>query len=151
MYGSMTKRADAALIGAGPAGLAAAAYLARAGWKTVIIDKNSPGGTARQLELIENYPGFPDGIPGKELMRRFVRQARRWGARFVRARARGVRRRGSDFAVGTTAGNWECRALLLCSGARSKDLGLANEKTLEGILHGAFDEAPRLRGRDVAV
>jgi thioredoxin reductase (NADPH) len=74
---------DLVVVGAGPAGLAAAVYGASEGLSTVLIEREAPGGQAGQSSKIENYLGFPDGLPGAELMRRATRQARDFGAEIV--------------------------------------------------------------------
>lgn len=142
---------DVLLIGAGPAGLAAGAYLARAGWRTLILDRDPPGGQARRIDLIENYPGFPSGISGRGLMARFFAQGKRWGARFLRAEAQSLSSGKWGFGVRTPAGELRGRALVLCSGAAFKSLGLPGEGLLEGVSHAAFEDAESCRGRAVAV
>src|SRR5438270_6638323 len=74
---------DFVVIGAGPAGLAAAVYAASDGLSTLIVDRNVPGGQASYTSLIENFFGFPDGIGGAELARRAGRQAERFGAELI--------------------------------------------------------------------
>ena len=76
---------DLAIVGGGPAGLAAAIYAAREGIDAVIIDRSALGGQAGVTERIDNYPGFPDGVGGAELADKFVAQARRYGVELVAA------------------------------------------------------------------
>ncbi|HET6317676.1 MAG TPA: FAD-dependent oxidoreductase, partial [Chloroflexota bacterium] len=74
---------DLAIVGGGPAGLTAAVYAASEGLRTVVLERESPGGQAGSSARIENYPGFPEGISGLELTQRTYEQARRFGAEFV--------------------------------------------------------------------
>jgi thioredoxin reductase (NADPH) len=76
---------DVAIVGGGPAGLAAALYAAREGMEAIIVESNALGGNAAVTEVIDNYPGFPDGISGRELTERFVRQANRYGVELLSA------------------------------------------------------------------
>src|SRR5204863_1940504 len=78
---------DMAIIGAGPAGLAAAVYAASEGLRTVVIEAVAPGGQAGTTSMIENYLGFPSGISGSELATRATSQARRFGAEILLARS----------------------------------------------------------------
>ncbi|MEM3716195.1 MAG: FAD-dependent oxidoreductase [Candidatus Bathyarchaeia archaeon] len=71
---------DVIIIGGGPAGLTAAIYASRTGLKTLVLEENVPGGRALEAPLIENFPGFPDGISGAELVERMLKQAERFGA-----------------------------------------------------------------------
>ncbi|MBI4423198.1 MAG: NAD(P)/FAD-dependent oxidoreductase [Elusimicrobia bacterium] len=135
------------MIGAGPAGLAAAAACARYGRRALVLDPLAAGGQAASLGLIENFPGFPDGIRGDALMRRFEAQAARWGARLERRAVLGVRRRRRGFEGATLAGSVAARAVILATGARFAPLGVAGEWGRPGVLHGGLAEAPRLRGR----
>ena len=80
------------IIGAGPAGMTAAIYAARAGYKTALIEHGIPGGQAATTDMIENYPGFPEGISGPELMLKFFEQTQTFGKSrlTIYARATGV-------------------------------------------------------------
>ncbi|MFA6002587.1 MAG: NAD(P)/FAD-dependent oxidoreductase [Elusimicrobiota bacterium] len=145
---------EAVVVGGGPAGLCAGLQLARAGYRTVLIGKDRLGGQARFLGKIENYPGFPSGVDGGVLMDRFIRQARRWGLRTVRAEVRTVAWGRSGFKLELTGRRrlWT-RAVVFCPGAVSRNLDLAAARRLwgRGVHNAAFDDAARWRGRDVAV
>ncbi len=144
---------DVIIIGGGPAGLSAGIYLSRAGWKTLLFDKDALGGQARRIERIENYPGFPRGIDGPALMKRFAAQAKRWKLETLKSAVSGVSRGPSGFRVNSGSGAYDARGVIACAGTVFKSLGLENEGggLVGGIHHAAFEEAGRCAGRTVAV
>ena len=95
---------DLCIVGAGPAGLAAAVYAASEGLQTVVVEREAPGGQAGQSAAIENYLGFPKGLSGADLTQRAVAQARRFGAEMVLARdVQRLEARGSGARSASTA------------------------------------------------
>lgn len=145
---------EAIIVGGGPAGLAAGIHLARAGCETLLLERSVLGGQARLLELIENYPGFPDGIRGRDLMSRWVAQARRWGLNLKRAEAKAISWKEGLFTMRTVGlGTATARAVLYCPGSEFKELGVPGESRFRGrgIYHGAFERSPRWRDKAVAV
>ncbi|MEY2417056.1 MAG: thioredoxin reductase, partial [Ilumatobacteraceae bacterium] len=154
--GSPNDLYDLVVIGAGPAGLAAAVYGASEGLRTAVIERDAPGGQASQSSLIENYLGFPKGVSGADLSHRAVTQARRLGAEMVLARhvealePRG-RVHGVRFDDGTEI---EARAVVVATGCSYQLLeapGLA-ELTGRGVFYGAAaGDAPATNGEDVYI
>ncbi|MDE2490477.1 MAG: NAD(P)/FAD-dependent oxidoreductase, partial [Elusimicrobia bacterium] len=128
---------DAVVIGGGPAGLTAGMYLARAGRRVLLIERGRLGGRAFGLGLIENYPGFPAGISGRRLMRRFTTQARRWGLAVRRGLALHIERRGDGMIVSSEKGGIHARAVLVCTGTRFVEIPEAPSGGRVG--HGAFE------------
>lgn len=146
---------DAVIVGGGPAGLSAGIYLSRLGFETLLLEKAHLGGTARRLEVVENYPGFPEGISGAELMGRFVSQTLRFGLKLKMAEVRRVSKKAGLFHLNLKDGaeNPKARAVILCAGSEFKRLGLPEEKRLlgKGIFHGAFERASQFLNKKTAV
>ena len=147
---------DLAIVGGGPAGLAAAVYGASEGLKTVIIEREAPGGQAGLSSRIENYLGFPSGLSGSDLTRRAVAQAMRFGAEIltpqeaVRARSEGTYR-----TITLTDGSEvSCHALLIATGVQWRRLEVPGIENLQGagVYYGAGStEAVSCRDEDVYI
>jgi thioredoxin reductase (NADPH) len=150
------RRHDLAIVGAGPAGLAAAVYAASEGLETVVIEPEALGGQAGTSSRIRNYLGFPRGVSGSELTMRAYQQARVFGADFVfTRRALGVAARGPDRAV-ALSGDVEvlARAVVVATGVSYRRLGVPGLERLvgQGVFYGAATaEAPAMTGLDVVV
>ena len=145
---------DIIVIGGGPAGLTAGVYSSRELLKTLILEKGVCGGWPTRTELIENYPGFPDGINGVDLAGRFIRQARRFGAEIAEAsETTGIVPEGDLFLVRSGGGEFRGRAVVVASGSREKPLGIPGEETFlgQGVSYCATCDGPLYRNKEVAV
>ncbi|BDI23475.1 FAD-dependent oxidoreductase [Herbiconiux sp. L3-i23] len=147
--------ADVAIVGAGPAGLAAAVYAASEGLRTVVIESGSLGGQAGTSSRIRNYLGFPHGVSGAELAQRAYQQAWMFGARFALARRASALTWESDFLVSDQTGDGvRARAVVIASGVtyRRLELGALAPFVGSSIFYGASaSEAERQAGKCVHV
>jgi thioredoxin reductase (NADPH) len=120
------------IVGSGCAGLTAAIYAARANLNPLVLEGRQPGGQLSTTTLVENFPGFPDGVDGPQLILNMHRQAEKFGARFSYAEATNVDL-ANDFIRLEADDEWlETQALIIASGASARYLGLENEEKLIG-------------------
>ncbi len=119
------------IIGAGPAGMTAI-YAARAGYKTAILEHGVPGGQAATTDMIENYPGFPEGISGPELMMKFFEQTQTFGVELIYEQVQSLELTGDIKRVITDKQTIEAKTVVIASGAKPRTLGVANEGRLRG-------------------
>jgi thioredoxin reductase (NADPH) len=124
---------DVVIVGSGPAGLTAAVYTARANLRPLVVEGLGAGGQLMLTTDVENYPGFPEGIMGPDLMQRFREQAERFGAEFVTADADRVElSNGSPFTVHVGQDAHTAKSVIVSTGASALMLGLPNEERLLG-------------------
>ncbi|MGQ9703174.1 MAG: thioredoxin-disulfide reductase [Actinomycetota bacterium] len=124
---------DVVVVGGGPAGLTAGIYLARARMNALLIEKQSPGGAPALTERIENYPGFPEGISGYELVDRMRRQAEGFGLRIASFNPLlGLRQEGEVKVLDTEEGQLRAYAVILATGMRPAKLGVPGEEEFHG-------------------
>jgi thioredoxin reductase (NADPH) len=128
----MTERRKLVIVGSGPAGLTAATYAARANLAPVVIEGIAAGGQLMLTTDVENYPGFPDGIMGPELMVKMREQAARFGAEFVTADADRVDFSSAPFGVWIGGDEHRADAIIITTGASARMLGIAAEQRLLG-------------------
>ena len=144
---------DMIVVGGGPGGYTAALYAARSGLDTLVLEKLSAGGQMALTEVIDNYPGFEEGIDGFTLAEKMQRQAERFGAKSEYAEVERVDLTASPKVLETSAGVFYGRTVVLATGAGPRELGLANEAALtgRGVAYCAACDGMRYRGRTVVV
>ena len=145
---------EAVVIGGGPAGLTAGIYLMRAGIRTVLLEKQLVGGAAVNTEHIENYPGFPEGIAGRDLMARMAEQGRRLGLPIKEfSRAEGVEHGEGGFETFVDKESYQSQGLILAMGSEPVKLQIRGEDLFlgRGISYCATCDGMFFRDLDVAV
>jgi thioredoxin reductase (NADPH) len=141
------------IIGSGPAGLTAALYSARANLKPLLIEGLEAGGQLMLTTLVENWPGFRDGIMGPELLEEMRVQAERFGTETVRGNVTSVNLRSNPFIVGTSDEEYRARSVIIATGASARLLGLPSERGLlgHGVSTCATCDGYFFRGKPIAV
>lgn len=144
---------DTIVIGAGPGGLAAALYAARAKLRTLVLEKNSKSGALATTGLIANYPGVDEEVSGAELLARFRRQAERFGAQIVQAQVVSTTLTSDPKEVVTAGKSYRGRTVIIASGAQERGASLPGERELlgRGVSYCAACDAAFFEGKDVAV
>jgi thioredoxin reductase (NADPH) len=145
---------DLLIIGAGPAGLSAAQYGARAGLSTLVLEKMSPGGQALMIDKLENYPGIEEGLDGYGFAERMKKQAEGFGATFKSAEAVSVAQSEGGFQATLTNGDTiAAKAVVLATGAERRKLGVPGEDEFagKGVSYCASCDGPFFRGKRMFV
>lgn len=149
----MKKVHDVIIIGGGPAGLTAGLYTSRARLSTLLLEKGIPGGQIANTELVENYPGFPEGIRGFDLGQLLHQQATKYGLETFNAEAKGIEFQGKGKVVKTDQGDFVARAVIIAGGSEYQKLGVQGEQKLtgRGVSFCATCDAALFRDQVVAV
>jgi len=144
---------DLIIIGGGPGGMAAAQYGARANLNVLVVEEMAPGGQALIISDLENYPGIAETISGIDFAQLMEKQARNFGAEFLTATARSIKKEGDIFHIETSKGNFTSYAVILATGAKNKQLGAPGEKefTGRGVSYCATCDGPFFKGKKILV
>jgi len=149
----MTEIRDTVILGSGCAGLTAAIYTGRAGLNPLVLEGHEPGGQLSMTTLVENFPGWPEGIQGPELIENMKKQATRFGATFQVAHLEKIDLSQRPLRLQTSAGEILTRTLIVASGASARWLGLPCEQALigHGVSSCATCDGFFFRGKEIAV
>jgi thioredoxin reductase (NADPH) len=144
---------DVIIIGGGAAGLTAGIYASRGNLKTLLVEKDIPGGLMATTDLIENYPGFPDGVNGIQLMDKIKRQAEKFGTQIIRSEVKNIKPLGKEIEVRTDKKIYKAYSVIIATGSNPKKLNVPGEKKFKGkgVSYCATCDGPLYRGKDVAV
>ena len=144
---------DVLIVGGGLAGMTAAMYGALYGLKTGLIERMMGGAQIINIEKIENFPGFPEGISGAELAPAVQEQAMNAGAEFIMAEVSGITRDGDYKVVNSDAGTYRAKAVIVATGSSLRQLGIPGEEELfgRGVSHCATCDGPMFMGQVVGV
>jgi thioredoxin reductase (NADPH) len=141
------------IVGAGPAGLAAAIYAGRARRSTLVLEKGLPGGQILATDWVENFPGFPDGITPFELMRDFHKHAEKFGARIETDEIEKISGSEGAWVLRGSEDEYTARSVIIATGSAYRRLGLENEARLtgRGVSYCATCDGAFFAGRDIAM
>jgi len=141
------------IIGGGPAGLTAGIYAKRAGIDAILIEKALPGGLITTTELVENYPGFPDGISGMDLGQKFEDQAKKYGLDIIFGKAVRIDVNKGLKIVFTEDASYSTKAVIIATGSEPKKLGVPGEEDFigKGVSYCATCDGPFYKDKNVAV
>lgn len=144
---------DVAIVGSGPAGYTASIYTSRAKLKTIIISGSLPGGQLMTTTEVENFPGFPKGITGPELMMNMQQQSERFGTRIVIDEVTGVDFKNRPFKIFTGSAEYTAESVLISTGASPRKLGLKSESDFsgKGVSYCATCDGPFFRDQEIVV
>jgi thioredoxin reductase (NADPH) len=145
---------DVIIIGGGPAGLTAGIYASRSRLKTLLIERFMPGGQVALTDFIENYPGFPDGINGIDLMQKMEAQSERFGLQVENGDVAQIRLASDNWKfVSTGDVEYQTKTVIIATGAEPKKLGIPGENEFrgKGISYCATCDGPFFKEKDIAV
>ena len=144
---------DLIIIGGGPAGLAAGLYASRARLKTRMVEKLSPGGQVITTDWVENYPGFPEGVSGFDLIDKMREQAERFGLEITLGETMSLERNGGLIQVNLADGKLVSKAVIIASGVQPNQLGVPGEKELtgRGVSYCGTCDGPFFRDMEILV
>ncbi|MGA2462984.1 MAG: FAD-dependent oxidoreductase [Thermodesulfobacteriota bacterium] len=149
----MTEIYDIIIVGTGPAGLTAGIYCAQAGFKVAALERELPGGQLVNIEKVENYPGFPDGISGAQLSQAMLLQAMKYGVELKMEEVMGLEVGSKNKLVKTVDNTYLSKAVIIASGGHPMRLGMPGEEKFigEGVAYCALCEGGQFKNKVVGV
>lgn len=148
------KKFQVVIIGAGGAGLTAAIYTSRANLSTVLFEKLTPGGQIAVTDMVENYPGFPEGVLGPDIALKMEEQAKKYGTSIEYQEVKSIQKLASgSFHIQAASGDFEAQAVILAAGASFRMLGVPGERELtgKGVSYCATCDGAFFKGKHVIV
>ena len=144
---------DVIIVGGGPAGLTAALYTARHSLKTLVLEGRKTGGKALEAHWVDNYPGFPDGVSGQDLMENMIQQALRFDAEIRNETVVGLSDFGELKMVTTRTGFYQAKAVVVATGVSRKSLSVPGENEYKGrgVSYCGVCDGPFFRDKTVAI
>jgi len=144
---------DVIIVGGGPAGLTAALYTARHNLKTLVLEGRKTGGRALEAHRIDNYPGFPDGVNGRDLMEKMIQQALRFGAEIRNETVVGLSDFGGQKMINTRMGFYQAKSVVVATGVSRKSLSVPGENEFKGrgVSYCGVCDGPFFRDKTVAI
>ncbi|MFW6409758.1 MAG: thioredoxin-disulfide reductase [Halanaerobiales bacterium] len=144
---------EVVIIGGGPAGLTAAIYAGRAGLNPLVINGSQPGGQITETSELENYPGFPEGIGGFDIMQKVTQQAEKFNAEMIFEEVDNVKLKDKPYIIETDFSRYEAKSVIIATGATPRQLGLEKENKFRGsgISYCATCDGAFYQGDEVAV
>ncbi len=143
---------DITIIGAGPAGISAGIQLLRAGFSPIVFEKSQPGGLLHEANLVENYPGFPSGIPGKDLSELFRRQFELVGGKVFHSEVLSLENRDGNFSIRTSENDFSAKVAVVASGTVPKTPeGIIIDEDAAGNIHDTILELESVSGARILI
>ena len=144
---------DVIIIGGGGAGLTAALYTSRAKLSTILFEKLTPGGQIALTDVVENYPGFPEGITGPEISMKMEEQAKKYGTQIAYEEIKSIQKSGEIFEIKTASKIHSARSVILACGASFRMLNVPREKELtgKGVSYCATCDGAFFKGKEIVV
>ncbi|MBI4387645.1 MAG: thioredoxin-disulfide reductase [Candidatus Omnitrophica bacterium] len=144
---------DILIIGGGGAGLTAALYASRAKLNTALFEKLVPGGQIALTDIVENYPGFPEGVTGGDISNRMAEQAKKYGTIFFYETVESIKKVGQLFEVKTNKLTHQAKSIIIASGAFYRQIGVPGEKELigKGVSYCAVCDGAFFKGKEIVV
>src|SRR5271155_3411421 len=141
------------ILGSGPAGLSAAIYTSREGFSPLVIGGFNPGGQLLLTTIVENFPGFPDGVYGPDLITQMRKQAEKFGTRFIDTNATAVDFSKRPFKITADEKTYEADTVIIATGANAKWLGIPSEQKFigHGVSNCATCDGPFYKGKDLVI